>query len=750
MPHLIRGYAGRTALPELSQALFALILTAASGLGATPNVQYAGGQESVILPESSVVHAEDHGLRAHTNHLIVAAAAARSLGRKQRAETASSEDQSGSTPYGKSPADLRKIYQLPPTGGAGIIALVEANDDPTAEIDLGVFSSQFGLPPCTTSNGCFRKIYATGSKPSPACSWAQEADLDIEWAHALAPNAQIVLVEAASNTIDDLTQAVRAANSLVSPGGTGFGEISMSWGFAEFSGESQFDVNFAQPGVVYVAGSGDIGGQTSYPAASPYVVAAGGTRLNYTLAGEFLSESAWSNGGGGPSIFESRPVYQDSIVTVAGAMRGTPDVSFDADPRSGVAVYDSTPCGGASDWLVAGGTSVSAPAVAAIINLAGHFYTSTDLELQAIYSQLGTSSFRDITIGRAGPYTATPGWDFITGAGSILGAASATGTGSGSGGTESGGHTDGSGSPAGTSSGANSGSSGGSNSPGSGSSGAPGTPEAVFSARVFDFGFENVGTTSAPKVLTLRNGGNAPLNLRALQITANYSETNDCAASLQPGASCSIQLTFAPSAPGAQNGSLLVVDNAAGGSQSAVLTGTGVDFLLSASPNSATVSAGNTAQFGLDITPSTGFNGPISLACSGVPSQGTCSVTPLSVIAGAGNTPAIMVRITTMGAAGSLSRFVRPRHLPPAGRNWPILLAFFLPVIFLRPLTKRARSAVASAIILALFCGACGGGSAGSMAVTGGTGTPAGTYIIVVTATSGSLVHQAKLTLVVH
>jgi kumamolisin len=398
-------------------------LSIATGFGAPemPRQAVPGTQGDVISPESSVVRSEDYGLRAHTNHLILAPKAAQALPRDKAEPDASTQPHF--TPYGRSPASLRTVYNLPGTGGAGVIALVDAYDDPNAEQDLGIFSAQFSLPPCTSGNGCFQKVYATGVKPAAGCGWAQEADLDIEWAHAMAPEARIVLVEAASNSSTDLARAVNAAGSMVSPGGQGFGEISMSWGFSEYPGELSFDGNFHQPGVVYVASSGDIGGQRNYPAASPYVVAAGGTTLSFNLAGEFISESAWINAGGGPSTYESRPAFQGSIVGRVGSKRGTPDVSFDADPNSGVAVYDSTPCGGVSGWLVFGGTSLSSPAVAGVINLASHFYASSDLELDVIYSNLGSTDFRDITLGRAGPFNATKGWDFASGVGSSLGLA---------------------------------------------------------------------------------------------------------------------------------------------------------------------------------------------------------------------------------------------------------------------------------------------------------------------------------------
>lgn len=132
---------------------------------------------AVLIPASSVEHPEDVGLRAHTNHLI----------------KFEGKPGGGSSPSGETPASLRLVYKLPSTGGSGVIAIVDAYDYPTAEKDLNVFSSQFGLPACTTANGCFKKVYASGSAPRANCGWAQEAALDIEWAHAMAPTQRLFL-----------------------------------------------------------------------------------------------------------------------------------------------------------------------------------------------------------------------------------------------------------------------------------------------------------------------------------------------------------------------------------------------------------------------------------------------------------------------------------------------------------------------------------------------------------------------------
>ena len=399
--------------------LISLPLSLKEGFGQ----EAAPGQGRVIVPPTSVEQPGDIGKRAHTNHLIFVRPGA-----------------TGTAPHGETPASLACVYATAsplvtgcpingttalPTGGSGTIAIVDAYDYPTAEDDLNAFSSQFGLPPCTSASGCFQVVYASGTKPEPNCGWAQESAIDIEWAHAMAPGAKIVLVEAASSSFSDLLQGVAVASSLVAGSkGRDSGEVSMSWGGSEFRGETTLDSLFATRNVVYFGASGDSPGKPIYPAASPNVVAAGGTTVNRDSNGMFTSESAWKSGGGGPSKYEPLPSYQAAIASIIGSTRGTPDFSFDADPSTGVSVYDTTPCQGLSGWLVFGGTSVSSPSLAGIVNLAGSFLGSTDLELSTIYSHLGNASdFRDITTGKAGKFRALTGWDFATGVGSDQGTA---------------------------------------------------------------------------------------------------------------------------------------------------------------------------------------------------------------------------------------------------------------------------------------------------------------------------------------
>src|SRR5438093_1708878 len=222
--------------------------------GATSILMAQGrGQDHapIQIPDSSIERPGDHGVAAHTNHLIRVGPNA-----------------VGTAPQGETPASIASAYSL--TGqlaGAGVIVIVDAFHYPTALKDFNVFAQQFGLPqepstdPLNANNQVFQVVYANG-KPRNNCGWAQEAALDIEWAHAMAPNAKIVLVEAKTNSFVDLFAAVDVAtNEVVTEGGTltsgGRGEVSMSWGGREFAGETAFDSDFQHNGVVYLAASSD-------------------------------------------------------------------------------------------------------------------------------------------------------------------------------------------------------------------------------------------------------------------------------------------------------------------------------------------------------------------------------------------------------------------------------------------------------------------------------------------------------------
>ena len=411
-----------TLLPLLAALIF-------GGVSSTFTQDHGSSRGMVIVPSSTQELPWEVGFRAHTNHLIMV-----------RPEF------TGSSPSGETPASLACVYQTAgtlvsgcpisgtsalPSGGSGIIAIVDAFDYPTAASDFVRFSSQFGLPSGNTCGPnhnlqCFNVVYASGNKPRANCGWAQEAALDIEWSHAMAPDAQIVLVEAKTNSFSNLFAAVDVATSVVQSGSTGKGEVSMSWGGSEFSSESSNDAHFNHTGVVYFASSGDTGGKVIYPSASPSVVSAGGSSVNRT-SGSFTSESAWSGGGGGPSAYEGAPGYQSSVASVAklvGSHRGTPDFSFDSNPNTGVSVYDSTSCQGLSGWLVFGGTSVASPSLSGIVNLAASFSTTSSSELSLIYGTYAgpnySTDLRDIAAGSSG-FSAGTGWDFATGVGSNVG-----------------------------------------------------------------------------------------------------------------------------------------------------------------------------------------------------------------------------------------------------------------------------------------------------------------------------------------
>jgi subtilase family serine protease len=318
-------------------------------------------------------------------------------------------------PTGLSPAKIKAAYSFPTslTAGAGkTIAIVDAYNDPTIESDLAVFDSQYGLPACTTANGCFKKVNQTGGTayPKTNAGWAVEISLDVEWAHAIAPGAKILLVEARSNSFTNLLAAEDYAKAHSQ-------YVSNSWGGSEFSGETSYDSHFVRTGVSFFFSSGDSGTPAEYPSASRNVISVGGTTLHFSSSGAFLSETGWSGSGGGCSLYETATSAQQSFATFAqagcGTKRGTPDVSLDADPSSGVAVYDSTRYQGQAGWFKVGGTSASCPMWAARSADKGAVVNSA-------YVYGSNITFRDITSGNNGA-PAQPGYDLVTGRGSWLG-----------------------------------------------------------------------------------------------------------------------------------------------------------------------------------------------------------------------------------------------------------------------------------------------------------------------------------------
>lgn len=320
-------------------------------------------------------------------------------------------------PVGLSPSVIKSIYNLNSAGsGSGTIAIVDAYNSPRIQSDLNTFSAEYGLPQCNLANPCFAE-HEMSSRVSNNSGWELEASLDVEWAHAIAPGAKILLVEAQSSSGTDLVNAINYARSQA-----GVVAVSMSWGGSEFSTEASYDSDFTSTsGVTFFAAAGDSGTGVEWPAVSPNVIGVGGTTLHLSRTDTLQSETAWSGSGGGVSVFETEPSYQTAYgITIGGGKRTVPDVSYDADPNSGVAVYDSYSYDGQSGWFQVGGTSEGAPQWAAIDAL-GKSVVSTKLYSDAKLTS-ASSFFRDITSGTNGACgsvcTAVSGYDTVTGLGS--------------------------------------------------------------------------------------------------------------------------------------------------------------------------------------------------------------------------------------------------------------------------------------------------------------------------------------------
>ena len=295
------------------------------------------------------------------------------------------------SPTGYRPAQFRTAYSLTATGSsATTIAIVDAFNDPNIESDLGVYSKQFGLPVCTTANGCFKKVNQTGgtSYPPTNSGWSLEISLDVEIAHAICPNCKILLVEASSNSFSNLLAAEDYAVKHATV-------VSNSWGGGEFSGETSFDFHFNHLGHPITFSSGDNGYGVQYPASSQYVTAVGGTTLRLTTSNTRSSETVWSGAGSGCSALEPKPTWQKDTRCIR---RTVADVAADADPNTGAAVYDTVALNGQKGWFQVGGTSLSSPLIAAVYALAGNAASTND----GSYSYSHLSGLFDVKSGSNG------------------------------------------------------------------------------------------------------------------------------------------------------------------------------------------------------------------------------------------------------------------------------------------------------------------------------------------------------------
>ncbi|MGH3407293.1 MAG: carboxypeptidase regulatory-like domain-containing protein, partial [Streptosporangiaceae bacterium] len=329
-------------------------------------------------------------------------------------------DRSGPPATALTPADIQSAYRLPATAGAGqTVAIVDAYGDSHAASDLAAFRSHYGLPACTTANGCFRKVNQAGGTAYPAddSGWALETSLDLDAVSSACPRCHILLVEGSSPSIADLAAAENEAVKL----GAKF--ISNSYGANEDPSLLAYDSAYQHPGVAVTVSTGDTGNLVEWPSSDPDVTAAGGTTLaKDPSVSRGWDETAWDSGGSGCSTIEPQPQYQLGITTDC-TMRATADVSADANPASGLGIYDTLLPNGEGGWLQVGGTSLASPLITSMYALAGAPVAGTYPVNYPYHDPSQASDLFDITQGSNGSCgdvlcTAGQGWDGPTGLGS--------------------------------------------------------------------------------------------------------------------------------------------------------------------------------------------------------------------------------------------------------------------------------------------------------------------------------------------
>ncbi len=313
--------------------------------------------------------------------------------------------QTTTSPTGYGPGQFTVAYNINPISPTTkTIAIVDAYNDPNALSDLNTYSTQYGIPTmasCAVATGstlspCFQKVDQRGGTAYPGTNsgWALEISLDVQAAHAICQNCNILLVEADSNSYSNLMAGVDRAFAM------GANVISNSYGSGEFYGETSYDSHLNHPGVAITFSSGDNGYGSSYPAASQYVTAVGGTSLFINAGNSYNYESAWSGGGSGCSSYEGKPSWQNSVPTNC-PRRMIADVSADADPNTGASVYDTVPYSGQTGWFQVGGTSLAAPIVAAVYALGA---TPSGVQAASLPYTAGNyaTNLHDVTAGNNG------------------------------------------------------------------------------------------------------------------------------------------------------------------------------------------------------------------------------------------------------------------------------------------------------------------------------------------------------------
>ncbi len=479
------------------------------------------------------------------------------------------------------PADIKIAYNLPSSGGSGTIAIIDAYDAPRIAADLASFSAQWGLPAANL------EIHKMSSYIPADSGWALETSLDVEWAHAIAPNAKILLVEATSASISNLLSAVNYARNRAD-----VVAISMSWGASEFSGQTAYDSYFTSSyGASFFASSGDTGGVVNWPSSSVNVISVGGTTLTQTSTG--YTEQAWSGSGGGVSTQAAKPSYQNALPY---AKRATPDVAYNADPATGFLVLDTYGYGGSSGWFAVGGTSAGAPQWAAIQALG---LSATNANFYAGYPQSYGIAFTDITQGTSGSYSAGINYDLTTGIGSPIGT----------------------------------------------TFGALPIPDFSLAASPSSVTINAGSQASTTITVTSVNGFNSPVTLTT---TTPAGWATPSPITVTPTATAPLTIAVPSSAAA---GTYQVTVTGTSGSTSKALTltvqVTKGDFSLSANPTTLSIRQGYSGTTRITVKAINGYTGSPTLSATGQPAGMTCTFNPATVKAGSTATMTITVARTT-------------------------------------------------------------------------------------------------------
>ncbi len=396
---VLRGIAVRAAALTLTVAFGSLAAGGAAADSYAPHVHlYAPG--GAHLPFGGAQHAVCSAPSSGAGHCLIHVLAPG--GATPAAQRGVTEVK---TPTGLSPSTIKSVYGYSTSTAAGTgetIAVVDAYNDPDAASNLETFSKEYGLPAAG-----FTQVNQEGGSSLPATEsgWDLEISLDIEWAHAIAPAAHILLVEAKTSSLANLLAAESYAAKHA-------GYVSNSWGASEFSGETSDDSYFTAAGVSYFAAAGDEGGAVIWPSASPDVTSVGGTSLTLTSKGTLAQEEAWSGGGGGCSRYETANAAQRTGSVSCAGKRATPDISLDANPNSGVSVYDGVTYERQAGWWTVGGTSAST-----VMTAAQAAVSAGQLDASLLYASPAGLPIRDILLGSDGHPT-LPGYDLATGLGS--------------------------------------------------------------------------------------------------------------------------------------------------------------------------------------------------------------------------------------------------------------------------------------------------------------------------------------------